>query len=311
MPRVPAPARTVLATMAVLVLAACGGDTGEDGPGGSSGSSGDRPVRACGDLTDADVERLTGVAVTHEPEKSFAGVVTCTFVGDGTPVVAVVAMAGSSSIEELVEEAALPESEIETEEVDVPGTDAAALVRDTSYGSTTTSLVAATDSGSYTVYGSGPTSAEEGRVAVAALTILLGGTSDDPGVGLTEHPCDVLTGDEVASVVGGPVEAERQTLGSDSAQCAYTGTGIDVTMFDLDRTAPLEAVVGLQRSTGSDVEELDVDGLLAAYVVQKEEVDSVDVYVAAPGGTFGLSVRADDRVRSADVARDLLPLLVP
>lgn len=304
---------------ALLALSGCGGDQDvEDATDAPASDRSSAPASACGELTDADVEGLTGVAVTHEEKDLPAGLSTCTFNGaDGgsSAVVMVLLDPAADDLDELLESSTVGnEDEISTEDVEVPGAEAAQLVTDTAYGVTTTSLVATTGSGGYTVYGSGSTAVQEGEVAVAALTILLGGTSQAPEAAPAAHPCDLLTSEEVSQAVGSPVTSERGTLGrgSDSDLCSYEDAGgdVDVSMFELGRTAPLETVVGLQERSGSQVEEIDVDGLQAAYLVLKPDLtDSADLYVAAPGGTFGLNVRAEDADRSAVIARDLLPLI--
>ncbi|MDO9457382.1 hypothetical protein [Nocardioides sp.] len=311
-------ARTLVLPILFLTLVACG-DGGGDDAGGDDGGGGDREsaagtetLSACGVLTDADVEGLIGVAVTHEEKSQPVGGSLCTFVGDETPLVTILAARTDDDVDALVDASRVGSgSELTTEEVTVPGTEAAVLVTDTSYGLVTTSLVATTGDAGFTVYGAGPTAEVEGRVAVAVLTILLGGTSDEPGAGAAVHPCDLLTGAEVTRVVGKPATADRGDLGSTGLeQCSYSGVEEDVSVLAVDRTTSMDSLVEFERERGGTVTDLDVEGLLMAALVEDPTPTlSVTVYVVAPGGSFMLAVRADDRDRSVALARELTPLL--
>lgn len=314
--------RAVVLLVSVLALAACGG-TGSDGEGeerddrSGSGSSAAPAagVSPCGELTDADVERLTGLEVTHRERELPGGGATCTFTSDGAPVVMVLTAVTDEGIDDLVDAARVgDEDQTSTEPVEIEGTTDAVLLTDSAYDLATTSVVATTGEVGYTVYGSGPTSAEEGRVAVAALTILLGGESDAPAAAAAQAPCDALTAEEVSEVLGARFTAEEDDLGTADRglpACFYTGPGeVDVTALALDRTAPLESLTAGYARTGADVEELDVEGLSAAYLVLKPTgSESADLYVAAPGGTYGVTVRAETREQASRLARELAPAL--
>lgn len=316
----PRPRLAVLPAL-LLVLAGCGDDAGgddrEDDRGadaaGAARSEVVEDVSACGELTEADVERLTGATVTREEKQQPLGGSVCTFTADRVPVVTVYARPGDDSVEEIVEATSLGEDgEVSTEEVDVPGTQAAAVVTDTAYDITSTALVASTGSVAYTVYGSGATAEEEARTTVALLTILLGGSSDAPTAAPAVHPCDLLTAEEVSQVVGAPATAERGTLGTDGpTRCFYGEIEEDVSVFTLDRTASVESLVEFERGRGVEVEDLDVEGATAYLLEDRPPAESVTIYLAAPGGNFNVTVDAEDAARSSDLARALAPLLAP
>ncbi|MEO9325472.1 hypothetical protein ABFT23_18410 [Nocardioides sp. C4-1] len=297
----------------LLALAGCGdGGSPDDADDPSPSRTTAEAISACGDLTDADVARLTGQGdVTHvEKQQPFGSV--CTFTADGSPSVMILAGGGATTAADIVELSTptSDEGEVSTEDVEVPGTDEALLVTDTSYDLTTTSLVAVVGDVGYTVYGTGPTADDEGRVAIAVLTILLGGTSDVPDAEPQAHPCDALTGEEVGTVLDTRVTAQRGELG-DGLRCTYGGPdGVGVLVYTLDRTAPVESLADSAERQGAAIEEVPVGDGGVARLVQRDSLDVATVYVATTRGVFVLDVDAtDDPARSVAVARELAPLL--
>ena len=137
------------------------------------------------------------------------------------------------------------------------------------------------------------------------------GSSDDPAAAV-DHPCDVLTPDEVTNTLGQEAEQTRIEQSADSTgSCLYqVGDGdIGIGLFGQDRES-LTEVLDARRDEGYEVSEYDADGFDESFrVIDSTFPDKIDLYLANEESSFIVTVQNGDEAESLALAEQLLPQL--
>ncbi|MFB9312516.1 hypothetical protein [Nocardioides plantarum] len=163
-----------------------------------------------------------------------------------------------------------------------------------------------------------------GAVVVPALLIGLAGCggddgdsgsgsgSDGGGEAAVAHPCDVLTPDEVAALLGQQAEQTRlEPTGESTGSCLYqVGDGdVGIGLFG-QAGASFAEVLDARRDEGYEVSEYDADGFDESFrVVDSDFPDKIDLYLATQDSSFVLTVQNGEEAASLDLAEQLLPQL--
>lgn len=305
--------RRLLVPLALLLaLAACSED-GRDGDGdrddgGSSKRSDADLATSCDALGDDEASALLGFALTRK-DSDLPGGVSCTYFGaDDSGYLNVVVVDEDASFETLYDLVGSPE-DVTSEPIDVPGSEEALLVDDRAGSLPLTSVVARGDGEVFTVYPTGLTREDEVRIAVGALTVLLGGEPDPTAAvdrGEVPLPCDLVTEAEAQSALGLPVTATRLESGSVRA-CDYTAGDVVVTLFDNGAEQRVDqAAAGLQEPP----EQIEAPPPLTAFASPEPE-EGLVLAVATDVTVLRISVEGADPVEARRLAEALLPALVP
>jgi hypothetical protein len=140
-----------------------------------------------------------------------------------------------------------------------------------------------------------------GVLIVLALGLAACGGGDDDDAGTTE-PCDLLTADDVAAVLGEGLEPIPIPSEDEEVACAYGPPGTEVG-DDPAEVAAIQVDTGMFESTDDLLAQgEELPGVGEAAIIETEGTGFTIVALVEDGLAFGLVVRGDDVVRDEVVA---------